>query len=120
MLVHQKFIHQLHLKINRVIILAAFFFALFIQLSGSPLFESDDLLHFTIEAPLKTLLNQRGSATRYEKLEIPYLDGTLTYEREGQDSVVLNIRVKARGNTRRMIEVCDFPPIWVDFEKPNA
>jgi hypothetical protein len=120
MLLFKKFIHHIRLKINSVILLSAFFFTPFIPLSGSPLFESDDLLHITVEAPLKTLLNQRSSATRYETVEIPYLDGTLTYEREGQDSVVLNIRVKARGHTRRMREVCDFPPIWVDFEKPKV
>ena len=116
MLSHLDFFHHFHLKINSVILLSAFFFAPLIQLEGAPLFESDDLLHITVEAPL----NQRGGARYDETLEIPYLDGSLTYEREGQESVVLNIRVKARGHTRRMIEVCDFPPIWINFEKPNV
>ncbi len=120
MLSRKKFCRHFRLKVKTVILLLAFFFATFIQLPGAPLFESDDLLHITVEAPLKTLLNQRGSATRYETVEIPYLDGSLTYEREGQDSVVLNIRVKARGHTRRMREVCDFFPIWVNFEKPKV
>ena len=111
--------HYFRLKVNTVILFTAIFFAPLIPLSGTILFESDDLLHITVEAPLKSLLDQRGSATRYETVDIPYLDGTLIYEKEGQESEVFNIRVKARGHTRRMREVCYFPPIWIDFEKQN-
>ena len=115
-----KFYRHFRLKINSVILLSVFFFAPLIQLAGAPLFESDNLLHITVEVPLKALLNQRGGVRYDEPLEIPYLDGSLIYESEGQESVVLNIRVKARGHTRRMSEVCDFPPIWINFEKPNV
>ena len=101
----------------KAILLATILYASLTLSSNANLFESDELLHFTLEAPLENLLNQRGEIENYVPVDLPYLDGVLVYEKTGEESVTLDVRIKARGNTRRMVEFCDFPPIWVNFKK---
>jgi hypothetical protein len=68
-----------------------------------PLFASNDPIHLTITAPLPSLIrNREGQGT---------IPGTLT-DPGGQ---ALPISLALRGITRRTSEVCDFPPLRVDF-----
>ena len=101
----------------KVILLASILYASLALSSNANLFESDELLYLTLEAPLKSLLEQRGEIERYKPVELPYLNSILLHEEEGGESVALGVRIKGRGNTRRMREVCDFPPIWINFKK---
>lgn len=71
-----------------------------------PLFASDDKIHITIQAPLTTLIRDRQSEAT--------ISGTLT-EPSGQS---LPISLQLRGITRRTSEVCDFPPLRVEFTTP--
>ena len=71
-----------------------------------PLFASNDKIHLTIQAPLNVLIRNRQNETA--------ISGTLT-EPSGQS---LPIRLSLRGITRRTSEVCDFPPLRVDFASP--
>ncbi len=86
----------------KVILLTTILYASLTLSSNANLFESDELLHFTLEAPLEKLLNQRGEIERYKPVDLPYLNGVLIYEDKGDESVALDVRIKARGNTRRM------------------
>lgn len=54
---------------------------------------------------------------RYKKArsDTMYLDAVLTYFINDTDSVVKNIKVRARGNIRRTA-VCDFPPLMLNFK----
>jgi hypothetical protein len=74
--------------------------------ADDPLFASSDQLQLTMRAPLKTLFRDRQS--------IAAIQGTLT-EASG---VALPISLKLRGITRRTSDVCDFPPLRVDFTSP--
>jgi hypothetical protein len=74
--------------------------------ADDPLFASSDQLQITIKAPLKTLFRNRQSNDK--------IAGTLT----DAAGVALPITLKLRGITRRTSEVCDFPPLRVDFTSP--
>jgi hypothetical protein len=71
-----------------------------------PLFESSDEMHIAIQAPLWSLIKDRSNRT-----SIP---GTLT-DPNGQS---LPISLALRGITRRTSEICDFPPLRVNFTAP--
>ncbi len=70
-----------------------------------PLFESSDPIHIAIQAPLGGLIRNRSNAV---------VQGTLT-EPGGQ---VLPVALSVRGITRRSTDVCDFPPLRVQFTSP--
>ena len=68
-----------------------------------PLFASSDPIHIVIQAPLPSLSRNRSSNH--------VVQGTLT-DPSGQS---LPIILRARGITRRATDVCDFPPLRVQF-----
>jgi hypothetical protein len=67
-----------------------------------PLFASNDPIHLVIQAPLSGLIHNRSS---------PAVQGTLT-DPAGQ---ALPVALSVRGITRRASDVCDFPPLRVQF-----
>ena len=77
---------------------------------GGPLFESDESLSVTIEAPMKQLLRQRDSDQEYEAL-LTYVDATGVEQR-------LNLTMTTRGRSR--LEVCDFPPLRLIFDRDDS
>jgi hypothetical protein len=74
--------------------------------SPAPLFATSDAIHLTISAPLQMLIGHRNAQN-----SIP---GTLT-DPSGQK---LPISLALRGITRRTSEICDFPPLRVEFTVP--
>jgi hypothetical protein len=97
------------MKLN---LFAAFGFLAFALVAPSrasaekPLFAGDDKVHLVIQAPLSTLIRNRSNNGT--------ISGTLV-EPNGQS---LPITLALRGITRRTSEVCDFPPLRVDFTAP--
>lgn len=71
-----------------------------------PLFASPAKIHLTIQAPLNSLIRNRQNENA--------ISGTLT-EPNGQR---LPISLSLRGITRRTEEVCDFPPLRINFVSP--
>lgn len=77
---------------------------------ADPLFQADDLLEVTIEAPFREILDERHGTD--------YIGATLAYaEADGQQRE-MDIKIRARGNFRR--ENCDFPPVWLKFRKSQV
>ena len=76
------------------------------QQAAKPLFAAMDPIHIVIQAPLSTITRNRQSQD--------VIAGTLT-DPSGQS---LPISLALRGITRRTSEVCDFPPLRVDFTAP--
>src|SRR5206468_1094604 len=75
---------------------------------AKPLFASDAPIHLTIRGPMRTLMGSRSSDPR------PALIATDTGE-------TLPVTLAVRGITRRQQEICDFPPLRVDFTRaPGA
>jgi hypothetical protein len=69
-----------------------------------PLFASDDTIHIAIQGPMNSFFRNRS--------DTPHA-GTLTI---GTEKLPINLTV--RGITRRMGDVCDFPPLRVEFTTP--
>jgi hypothetical protein len=68
-----------------------------------PLFAANEPIHIRIQAPLSNLARNRNSPGS--------IAGTLT-DPAGQ---ILPVNLQLRGITRRTSEICDFPPLRVDF-----
>jgi hypothetical protein len=81
------------------------------QALNAPLFQSASLLELTLSGPLTTLREEdRGD-------EQPKRDAALTFVgAEGQE-VTLPLKLETRGNFRLQQRNCDFPPLWLDFDK---
>lgn len=70
---------------------------------------TDDILDLTIQTDFKGLVNQ--------KYKEEYQDAEISYVGAGGEKIVLNGKVRARGNVRK--EVCYYPPIKLKFKKSN-
>jgi len=82
-------------------------FAARAQAAGEkPLFASSDKIHIVIQAPLGGFIRNRATEDK--------IPGTLV-DPSGQS---LPITLQLRGITRRTSEVCDFPPLRVEFTAP--
>ena len=75
--------------------------------SAKPLFAADDPIHLTIRGPIPTLMRARSSQG---------LAATMI----GPGGESLPVSLSVRGITRRMTDICDFPPIRVDLVQPPA
>jgi len=71
-----------------------------------PLFASNDQVQLTLKAPLDALFRHRESND---------LVAGVLIDPAGQ---LLPVNLRLRGITRRTAEVCDFPPLRVDFTAP--
>jgi hypothetical protein len=75
-----------------------------------PLFRDTAALQVTITAPLTTLLKEKSTEE--------YLQGVFEYT-DGDDEIrAFDVKIRARGHLRH--EVCEFPPIWVNFKKSEV
>jgi hypothetical protein len=70
-----------------------------------PLFAGSDPIHITLQGPFAGLIRNRSASP---------VQGTLT-DPTGQ---ALPVALSARGITRRSTDVCEFPPIKVQFTAP--
>jgi hypothetical protein len=69
-----------------------------------PLFASDEPISITIQGPISTLVSKRSS---------PPLPGTLSAY-----GVTYPITLAPRGITRLKSDICEFPPLRVEFTRP--
>ncbi len=74
--------------------------------TAKPLFAASETLRLTIQAPLANLINNRETRQ--------VIGGTLT-DPAGN---ALPINIALRGLTRRTSEICNFPPLRIDFTTP--
>ncbi len=84
--------------------------------SQLPLFSSSEPIELILEMDMGKVLNDKTDNPKYN----PAL---LIHKVSNEKIQVFNIKVKARGNTRRIKEVCEFPPIKLNFvknETPNT
>lgn len=71
-----------------------------------PLFVASDAMRLTIRAPLSNLIQNRESREEVR--------GTLT----DPSGAALPVSIALRGITRRTSEICNFPPLRIDFTAP--
>jgi len=72
----------------------------------TPLFASNDVIHVTIAGPIQSLARSRTTDAK---------PGTLTVAASGQ---ALPVALAVRSTTRRQSDVCQFPPLKVQFTAP--
>jgi hypothetical protein len=75
-----------------------------------PLFNSDEVLQLTIEAPMRTLI--RSAEKR------PVVDATASYTDADGKTVELPVQISTRGKSR--LTVCRFPPLSLRIKKKVA
>lgn len=76
------------------------------------LFRSDSILELTITLPLKEVINNREERNEHESiLSFTGADGTEFNH---------NIKVKLRGKTRALNQICSFPPLQLRFNKKET
>jgi hypothetical protein len=76
----------------------------------SKLFEDDEVLELKLTGDIKDLMRDRGDSPSYHQ-------ETLTLINSGSDEEVHQIKVKVRGNFRRLKSNCDHPPLTLNFDK---
>lgn len=76
--------------------------------SQQPLFSSDSMLIIKVEGDLHACINDRGDEREYHPITVTHY--------EGEDSVVLPMKAKVRGNFRRKKSTCQFPPLRFKME----
>jgi hypothetical protein len=81
-----------------------------VTVAGAPLFESNETLSVTIQAPMRQLLRHRDSDQEY--------DAVLTYTDTTGAEQQLNLKLTTRGRSR--LEVCDFPPLRLIFNRDDT
>ncbi len=79
---------------------------------ADPLFQSNDVLEVRIAAPFDTILQKRSDEED--------LDGTLQYTNEAGAVEKTAIGIRTRGISRLDKQVCQFPPLRLDFKKSQV
>lgn len=74
------------------------------------LFGSNDVLNIKLTGSLRELFNDREDDAKYHEIIVSYLD------KDGK-TISIPARAKTRGNFRRKLGDCDYPPIWIDFSE---
>ena len=77
--------------------------------ASQPVFESHDIMHVRIEAPIKTLVGKRP--------DDEYLDGAFIYTELDGSEQRLDLKLQTRGRYRRQKSTCNFPPVRLNFRK---
>ena len=74
------------------------------------LFKSDEVLNIKLTGELKDLFNDRSDNAKYHGLIVSYTanDGKI---------IMIPAKAKTRGNFRRKLGDCVYPPIWLDFSE---
>jgi hypothetical protein len=69
----------------------------------SPLFASDDPMRIVLEMDMAQVLNDAGDDPQYRHAQLIHMmpDNKIH---------TFSIKIKARGQTRRIKQVCEFPP----------
>lgn len=74
------------------------------------LFDSNDVLNIKLTGELRALFNDRDDDAGYHNITVSYLD------KDGK-AISIPARAKTRGNFRRKLGDCTYPPIWLDFSE---
>ena len=101
----------LHSRIFRNVLV----FNALILLSGishaqpAPLFESDEIFEVTLRGDLRKAFRDRSEDPQYHQATLHYQEGETTFD--------IPVRVKSRGNFRKSMAGCKYPPLFVNFKK---
>ena len=92
-----------------LIFISCYFFLSIAHGQKSDLFDSDEILEFTLRGDLKTAFKDRGDDPGYHKVILHYEEDQKIYD--------IPLRMKARGNFRKSLAGCSYPPLFLNFKK---
>lgn len=72
------------------------------------LFESNETMNIKLSGDLRDLFNDRSDDAKYHTI-------TLSYTANDSSIKSIPVKAKTRGNFRRKMGDCAYPPIWLDF-----
>lgn len=102
----------MNVHINKLVVILAMISGLHLSL------QAQEIALFRDKEPLKIVLVTDVIAIQNDKSEDPeYISGMLLYNLSTLKREAFDIKVKARGNTRRVTELCEFPPLKFNFKK---
>lgn len=81
--------------------------------ASSQLFSSSEPIEFILQMDMQKVLNDKSDDPEY----VPAL---LIQKLSDIKIQLFNIKIKARGHTRRIQTVCGFPPLKINFEKKST
>jgi hypothetical protein len=81
-----------------------------VKKTPDPLFQSVEILHMTITAPLTTLVRERPKDD--------YLPGVIQYTEAAGNAVKLDLEIRTRGHFRH--QKCDYPPLLLNLKKKQT
>jgi hypothetical protein len=79
-----------------------------------PLFSSFEPIDVTITADFKQVQKDRSDAS---KTTYP---GTLSIVAGGVAGPAMPLQMRTRGHVRRNVRLCDFAPLWIEFQKADV
>jgi len=79
----------------------------------TPLFTDTKPLELIVQMDMQKVLTDKSDEPEYNpaQLVLKFQDNTIQ---------IFNIKIKARGRTRRIANICDFPPLKLNFEKKST
>jgi hypothetical protein len=100
-------------KIKKTLLLLQCFLALSpVHGQTSGLFESNEVFELTLQCDLKSVLRDRGDDSQYHEATLHYLDNQKTFD--------IPIKIKTRGHFRKISSNCQYPPLYLNFEKSST
>ncbi|MGK7370986.1 MAG: hypothetical protein ACNS64_12295, partial [Candidatus Halalkalibacterium sp. M3_1C_030] len=85
----------------------------YLQSKQPGLFDSEEIIELRLEGKVNELLEDRGEDPSYHLMK-------LHYKEKNSSETTLDLRVRVRGNFRRLEENCDNPPLKFNFKKHEA
>ncbi len=79
---------------------------------SAPLFQTDDVLEFTLHADFNTIRRRDREEDAEER------PARLQLTADGSETT-LELKIQTRGNWRLNSRNCQFPPLWLDFDKDD-
>jgi hypothetical protein len=78
-----------------------------------PLFRSDKVINIELRSDFFNIMNDRTENPEYH-------DSELTYFTPDRKAVTIKVRIISRGNFRRNPDICNLPPLFINFKKSDV
>jgi len=98
--------------LHALLFVACFFFLSSALGQSSVLFDTDEVMEFTLRCDLKSVLKDRGDDSQYHPATIHY--------QTDQNAMNIPLKIKTRGHFRKIAGNCTYPPILLNFEKSST
>jgi len=92
-----------------LLLIGCFFLLSMTHAQTAKLFESEEIIELTLRADLKTVFKDIGDDPQYHQATLHYNEGQTTFD--------IPIKIKTRGNSRKSLLNCKYPPLFLNFNK---